>query len=154
MEIESRIAQLGLELPPAPNPVGNYVGGVLTGNLLYMSGCGPRLPQGGSITGKLGDQLSIEQGYDAARLVGMNMLANIKAQLGSLDRVERVVKVLGMVNCVPAFSDHPKVINGFSDLMVEVFGETIGRGARSAVGMSALPGQIPVEVEAILQVRD
>ncbi|MGB7180601.1 MAG: RidA family protein [Burkholderiaceae bacterium] len=154
MGIDARLQTLGIELPIAPKPVGNYVGAVRTGNLLFMSGCGPRLPDGRSITGKLGDTMQVEQGYEAARLVGLNMLANIKAQLGSLDRVEQVVKVLGMVNCAADFADHPKVINGFSDLFVEVFGEAIGRGARSAVGMAALPGQIAVEVEIILQVRD
>ncbi|MGB7301870.1 MAG: RidA family protein [Burkholderiaceae bacterium] len=154
MGIDARLQTLGIELPIAPKPVGNYVGAVRTGNLLFMSGCGPRLPDGTSITGKLGDTMQVEQGYEAARLVGLNMLANIKAQLGSLDRVEQVVKVLGMVNCAADFADHPKVINGFSDLFVEVFGEAIGRGARSAVGMAALPGQIAVEVEIILQVRD
>jgi enamine deaminase RidA (YjgF/YER057c/UK114 family) len=153
MSIDTRLEQLGLILPAAPQPVGNYVGGVQTGNLLFMSGCGPRLADNSSITGKVGQDLSVEQGYDAARLVGMNMLANVKAQLGSLDRVERLVKVLGMVNCPPDFKDMPKVINGFSDLMVEVFGDDVGKGARSAVGMAALPFQIAVEVEAIFQVR-
>ncbi len=117
-----------------------------------MSGCGPRRNDGSAITGKLGAELVTAQGYDAARVVGMNMLANIRAVLGSLDRVERVVKVLGMVNCAPEFSEMPKVINGFSDLFVEVFGEERGRGARSAVGMVALPGQIAVEVEMVLEV--
>lgn len=153
MGIDARLEQLGLVLPVAPKPVGNYVGGVQTGNLLFMSGCGPRLPDNSSITGKLGADLSVGQGYDAARLVGMNMLANVKAQIGSLDRVEKVVKVLGMVNCAPDFKDMPKVINGFSDLLVEVFGDEIGKGARSAVGMGALPFQIAVEVETIFQIR-
>jgi enamine deaminase RidA (YjgF/YER057c/UK114 family) len=152
MSIATRLTELGITLPVAPAPVGNYVGGVITGNLLFMSGCGPRLADGRSMTGKLGEDMTAEQGYDAARLVGLNMLANIQAQLGTLDRVERVVKVLGMVNCTADFSAHPKVINGFSDLFVEVFGESVGRGGRSAVGMMALPGQIPVEVEMILQV--
>jgi len=153
MSIEQRLKDLGLELPPAPRPVGNYVPGVLAGNLLFMSGVGPRRADGSAITGKLGAGLSVEQGYDAARAVGLNMLANVRAVLGSLDRIERVVKVLGMVNCAPDFNDMPKVINGFSDLFVELLGEAHGRGARSAVGMAALPGQIAVEVEMVLQVR-
>ena len=153
MRIEERLKELGLELPPAPKPVGNYVPGVLVGSLLFMSGVGPRRADGGAITGKLGAGLSIEQGYDAARAVGLNMLANVRAVLGDLDRIERVVKVLGMVNCAPDFNDMPKVINGFSDLFVALLGEERGRGARSAVGMVALPGQIAVEVEMVLQVR-
>jgi enamine deaminase RidA (YjgF/YER057c/UK114 family) len=153
MSAEATLKKLGIELPSAPKPVGNYVGGVQVGNLLFTSGCGPRKPDNSSITGKVGRSLSAEQGYDAARLVGLNMLANVKAQLGSLDRVKRVVKVLGMVNADPEFKDHPKVINGFSDLMVEVFGDA-GRGARSAVGMGSLPSQIAVEVEMILEVKD
>ena len=153
MSIEQRLKDLGLALPPAPRPVGNYVPGVLVGNLLFMSGVGPRRADGSAVTGKLGAGLTIEQGYDAARAVGLNMLANVRTVLGSLDRIERVVKVLGMVNCAPEFNDMPKVINGFSDLFVELLGEERGRGARSAVGMAALPGQIAVEVEMVLQVR-
>jgi enamine deaminase RidA (YjgF/YER057c/UK114 family) len=152
MGTEKRLLELGISLPPAPKPIGNYVGGVRVGNLLFMSGCGPRRTEGGPITGKLGSDLSVEQGYDAARVVGLNMLANIRDVLGSLDRVERVVKVLGMVNCTPDFGDMPKVINGFSDLFVEVLGPERGRGARSAVGMAALPNQIAVEVEMVLEV--
>jgi enamine deaminase RidA (YjgF/YER057c/UK114 family) len=152
MSVAARLAELGIELPPAPKPIGTYVPGVVTGNLLFMSGIGPRRAEGGAITGKLGADMVTGQGYEAARLVGLNMLANIQAVIGSLDRVERVVKVLGMVNCTPDFNEHPKVINGFSDLFVEIFGEA-GRGARSAVGMGSLPGQIAVEVEMILQIR-
>lgn len=151
MSAEETLKKLGIELPSAPKPVGNYVGGVQVGSLLFMSGCGPRKPDNSSVTGKVGRALSTEQGYEAARLVGLNMLANVKAQLGNLDRVKRVVKVLGMVNADPEFKEHPKVINGFSDLMVEVFGDA-GRGARSAVGMGSLPSQIAVEVEMILEV--
>lgn len=154
MDTEKRLHELGLHLPPAPKPVGNYIGGVRVGNLLFMSGCGPRTADGKVIAGKLGQDLSVEQGYDAARLVGLNMLANIRAVLGSLDRIERVVKVLGMVNCSPDFSDMPKVVNGFSDLFVDVLGPERGRGARSAVGMAALPNQIAVEVEMILEVSE
>ena len=152
MDAEQRVKDLGIELPPAPKPIGNYIAGVRVGNLLFMSGCGPRRNDGRLITGKLGSDLSVEQGYDAARVVGLNMLANIRSVLGSLDRIERVVKVLGMVNCAPEFCDMPKVINGFSDLFVEVLGPQRGCGARSAVGMAALPNQIAVEVEMVLEV--
>jgi enamine deaminase RidA (YjgF/YER057c/UK114 family) len=152
MSAEATLEKRGIALPEAPKPVGTYVGGVQVGNLLFMSGCGPRKPDGTSTTGKVGNDLSTEEGYAAARLVGLNMLANVRAQLGSLDKVKRVVKVLGMVNADLAFKEHPKVINGFSDLMVEVFGDP-GRGARSAVGMGSLPGQIAVEVEMILEVE-
>jgi enamine deaminase RidA (YjgF/YER057c/UK114 family) len=154
MSAEKRLKELGLELPPVPKPVGNYIGGVKTGNLLFMSGCGPRRKDGSAITGKVGETLTVEQGYEAARLVGLNMLANIRATIGSLDKVKRVVKTLGMVNAAPHFTESPKVINGFSDLFVEVFGEAAGRGARSAVGMVMLPSQIAVEVEMVLEVED
>ena len=152
METELRLKNLGIELPPTPKPIGNYIGGVQVGNLLFMSGCGPRCNDGTLIIGKLGSDLSVEQGYDAARVVALNMLANIRSVLGSLDRIERVVKVLGMVNCTPDFSAMPKVINGFSDLFVEVLGPERGCGARSAVGHTALPNQIAVEVEMVLLV--
>jgi enamine deaminase RidA (YjgF/YER057c/UK114 family) len=153
MGAEQRIVELGLTLPPAQKPFGNYVGGVRTGNLLFMGGCGPRRADGSAITGKVGSTLTLEQAYEAARLVGINMLANIREQLGSLDKVKRVVKVLGMVNADPQFNDTPKVINGFSDLFVDVFGEA-GRGARSAVGMAMLPYQIAIEIEMVLEVED
>lgn len=153
MSAEARVKELGLDLPPGIKPVGNYVTGVRSGNLLFMSGCGPRLNDGSALTGKLGEALTVEQGYAAARQVGLNMLVNIREVLGSLDKVRRVVKVLGMVNSVPTFNETPKVMNGFSDLFVEVFGEA-GRGARSAVGMVTLPGQIAVEVEMVLEVGD
>jgi enamine deaminase RidA (YjgF/YER057c/UK114 family) len=152
MSIAERLTELGLQLPPVPKPIGNYVAGVQVGNLLFMSGIGPRLPEGGVITGKLGADMTVEQGYDAALVVGLNMLANIESVIGSLDRIERVVKVLGMVNCTPDFNDMPKVINGFSDLFVELLGPERGRGARSAVGMVSLPNQIAVEVEMVLQI--
>jgi enamine deaminase RidA (YjgF/YER057c/UK114 family) len=154
VDAEARLKELGIELPPAPKPIGNYVAGIRVGNLLFMSGIGPRRSDGGSITGKLGADLSTDEGYAAARVVGLNMLANIRSVVGSLDRVERVVKVLGMVNSAPHFGEMPKVINGFSDLFVEIFGAERGRGARSAVGMAALPNQIAVEVEMVLQVSD
>jgi enamine deaminase RidA (YjgF/YER057c/UK114 family) len=151
---ERRLAELGLELPPAPKPIGTYVPAVQVGNLLYLSGLGPRRSDGTMVQGKVGTDLTIEQGREAARLVGLNMLANIRAALGSLDRVERIVKTLGMVNLAPDFDQHPKVIDGYADLFVEVFGPERGRGARSAVGMAALPNRIAVEVETIVQVRD
>jgi enamine deaminase RidA (YjgF/YER057c/UK114 family) len=154
MDAESRLKELGIELPPVPKPIGNYVAGVRSGNLLFMSGIGPRRSDGSSITGKLGADLTTEEGYAAARVVALNMLTNIRSVIGSLDKVERVVKVLGMVNSAPHFEQMPKVINGFSDLFVEIFGEERGRGARSAVGMAALPNQIAVEVEMVLQVSD
>lgn len=152
MSAEAKLKELGIELPAAPKPVGTYVGAVQVGNLLFMSGCGPRLPDNSSIIGKVGQDMDVQAAYDAARLVGLNMLANIRANIGSLDKVRRVVKVLGMVNAVPEFTEQPKVINGFSDLFHEVFGEA-GLGARSAVGMGSLPFQIPVEVEMILEVE-
>jgi len=154
MNLDERLEALGIVLPPAPRPLGNYVPGVIAGDLLFMSGVGPRRPDGTAITGKLGAGVDVEQGRAAARLVGINMLANIRAVLGSLERVDRVVKTLGMVNCAPDFGQQPKVIDGFSDLFVEVFGEERGRGARSAVGMPALPSQIAVEVEMVLRIRD
>ena len=151
--LEQRLQQLGIELPASPKPVGTYVPGVVTGNLLFMSGCGPRRADGTLISGKVGTALSEQDGYEAARLTGLNMLANIRSVLGSLDRVQRVVKTLGMVNCASDFGAMPKVINGFSDLFVQVFGEERGKGARSAVGMGSLPGQMAVEVEMIVEVR-
>ncbi len=154
MSVEQRLRELSIELPPPGKAAGNYVTGVRVGNLLFMSGCGPRGSDGSAITGRLGDDLTTEQGYASARSVGLNMLTGIRAVLGSLDRVERVVKVLGMVNCTPEFTEMPKVINGFSDLFVELLGPERGRGARSAVGMAALPGSIAVEVEMVLEVAD
>ena len=154
MSAEARLKELGIELPPTPVPIGNYVAGVRAGKLLFMSGIGPRRSDGSSIAGKLGADLGTDEGYAAARVVGLNMLANIRSVTGSLDRVERVVKVLGMVNSAPHFDQMPKVINGFSDLFVELLGPERGRGARSAVGMAALPNQIAVEVEMVLEVSD
>jgi enamine deaminase RidA (YjgF/YER057c/UK114 family) len=150
---EQRLVELGITLPAASKPAGNYTNGVRVGNLLFMSGCGPQKPGGGYVTGKLGKTLTIEQGYEAARFTGLTLLANIRGEVGSLDKVVRVVKTLGMINADPEFNDTPKVINGCSDLFVEVFGEA-GRGARSAVGMATLPFQIAVEVEMVLEVRD
>jgi enamine deaminase RidA (YjgF/YER057c/UK114 family) len=153
MSADARIAELNLVLPPAPKPVATYLTAVRVGNLLYVSGHGPLRPDGTMHTGKLGDDLDIPAGQAAARQTGLAILATMRDHLGSLDRVVRLIKVLGMVNATPDFPDHPKVINGFSDLMVEVFGEA-GRGARSAVGMGSLPGKIAVEIEAIFEVKD
>lgn len=153
MSIEARVQELGLSLPDAPAAAGTYSPVVIVGNMAYVSGQGPVGSDGRWMQGKVGDDLSEEQGVEVARVVGLTMLATIKAQLGSLDRVKRVIKVLGMVNCTTDFKNHPKVINGFSDLMVEIWGDE-GRAARSAVGMGSLPGNIPVEIEAILELND
>jgi enamine deaminase RidA (YjgF/YER057c/UK114 family) len=148
MRVEQRLQELGIALPEPVQPVATYVRYVQTGNLLYISGTGP---SAASPRGKLGETLSIEDGYAAAREVGLQILATAKAALGDLDRVKRIVKVLGMVNCTPDFTEHPKVINGCSDLFVEVFGEA-GWHSRSAVGFVALPFQIPVEIECTIEV--
>ena len=153
MSAEAKFAGLNLELPPAPKPGGTYSPVVQVDNMLYVSGHGPVTSDGTMITGKVGADLSEEEGIEAARQVGLTILATLKSQIGSLDRVERIVKVLGMVNAVPDFASHPKIINGFSDLMVEIFGEA-GRAARSAVGMGSLPGNIAVEIEVILKLKD
>jgi enamine deaminase RidA (YjgF/YER057c/UK114 family) len=149
---EARLLELGLELPQLPAPVANYVRAVRTGNLVFLAGHGPALPEGGYVTGKLGTDLDVEQGYAAARATGLALLASLQAEIGSLDRVRRVVKVLGMVNSAPEFTDQHKVMNGFSDLMVEVFGER-GKHARSAVGMVSLPIGLAVEIEMIVEVE-
>jgi enamine deaminase RidA (YjgF/YER057c/UK114 family) len=152
MSAEARLKQLGILLPKVPTPVANYVPFRLVGSLLYLSGQGPRDEKGGLMSGKVDSEVSVDEGYRRARIVGLGLLAATREALGSLDRVEAVVKLLGMVNSVPTFGDQPKVINGCSDLFVEVFGDA-GRHARSAVGLVALPGQISVEIEAILAVR-
>ena len=152
MSADAKIVELGLELPPAPAPMGVYKPIVITGNLAYLSGHGPVQSDGTLMTGRVGDDLDLDAGYQSARQVGLTMLATLRANLGSLDRVQRVIKVLGMVNCTPDFPDHPKVINGCSDLLIEVFGEN-GKHARSAVGMGSLPGQIPVEIEMIVEIK-
>lgn len=148
---EARLAELGIELPEPPSPVANYVNGVQTGNLIFLAGKGPRRADGSEVRGKLGADLTIEEGYEAARLTAISQLAVLKAMLGDLSRVVRVVKVLGMVNSAPDFVDQPAVINGFSDLMVEVFGER-GRHARAAVGMATLPRGQAVEIELVVEV--
>jgi enamine deaminase RidA (YjgF/YER057c/UK114 family) len=152
MSAEARLKELALELAPVSAPVANYVNAVRTGQLLFLSGKGPRSPKPGERPkGKLGREYTVAQGYQHARSVGLDILAVLRSELGSLDRVKRVVKVLGMVNAVPEFEDHPKVINGCSDLLVEVFGER-GKHARSAVGMGSLPMGIPVEIECVVEV--
>lgn len=149
MRVEKRLEELGIILPAPVKPIATYVRTVQTGNLLLVAGTGPDKDQP---TGKLGRDLTVEQGYDAARSVGLQIIATVKDAIGDLDRVKRVVKVLGMVNSDPEFGDQPKVINGCSDLMVEVFGEA-GRHSRSAVGFVSLPGQISVEIEAMFEIE-
>lgn len=149
---EDRIRELNLELPPAPAAAGIYAPIVISGDHLYVSGQGPVTGEGKLITGKVGHDLTLEEGQLAARQVGLTMLSTIKAQLGGLDRIKRLVKALGMVNCLPGFEQHPQTINGFSQLMVDVFGKENGTGARSAVGMS-LPMNIAVEIEAIFELH-
>ncbi|MGA8612320.1 MAG: RidA family protein [Xanthobacteraceae bacterium] len=151
MSAEARLKELGIVLPPLPKPVANYVPYRLAGNILYLSGQGPR-ENGVSLVGKLGADISLEEGYRRARVVGLGLLSAMRDALGSLDRVDYIVKLLGMVNAVPEFNDSPKVINGCSDLFVEVFGEA-GRHARSAVGNVMLPHQISVEIEGIVAVK-
>jgi enamine deaminase RidA (YjgF/YER057c/UK114 family) len=151
MEAEARLKELGIVLPPLPKPVANYLPYRLAGNLLFLSGQGPRDEKGNVLTGKLGSEISIDEGYRRARLVGLGLLAAMRDALGSLDRVDFIVKLLGMVNAEPNFKDSPKIINGCSDLFVEVFGDA-GRHARSAVGNVMLPNQMSVEIEGIVAV--
>ena len=150
---EARLDSLGIVLPEVSPPVANYVNAVQVGNLLFLAGKGPTKPEGGYVTGKIGADLTVEEGYEAARLTAIQQLAVLKTELGSLDRVKRIVKVTGMVNAVPDFGNQPEVINGFSDLMVEVFGEK-GKHARAAVGMGSLPRNIAVEIEAIVEIEN
>ena len=152
MKVEQRLKELGIELPAPPAPVANYVRYVQAGNLLFVSGHGPSRDGKFVYTGKVGAEVSLEDAYQAARLVMINCLASMKEALGDLDRVKRIVKLLGMVNAVPEFGDQPKVINGASDLLVDVFGSEIGKHARSAVGMGSLPSQITVEIEMIVEI--
>lgn len=151
MKIEEKLAQMGLTLPTPAAPAGNYVGAVQVGNLLFVSGHGPRRQGESYITGKVGRDLTTEQAYEVAKIVMLNCLASVKREIGDLDRVKRIVKLLGMVNCTEDFTEHPKVINGASDLLVALYGEA-GRHARSAVGMQQLPMSIPVEIEMIVEV--
>ncbi len=151
MSISERLKELGIKLPEVPAPAGNYVHAVRTGNLLFLAGKGPTNADGSAATGKVGKDVSVEKAYRHARSVGLLLIAVLKQELGDLDRVMRIVKVLGMVNATPEFGQHPAVINGCSDLFVEVFGDR-GRHARSAVGMGSLPGGITVEIEAVVEV--
>jgi enamine deaminase RidA (YjgF/YER057c/UK114 family) len=152
MSVEARLAELGLILPAPASSSANRVGAVVTGNLVYLSGHGPAArPDGSEYRGKVGADLTVEQGLEAARLTGLALLATLRDVLGSLDRVTRIVKVLGMVNCAPGMNQTPAVIDGCSDLFVEVFGAEVGRHARSAVGMAELPMDIPVEIEVIAE---
>ncbi len=153
MSADAKISELGLELPPAPKPMGVYRPLVIAGNMVYVSGHGPLKNDGTLIAGRVGGDLDQQAGYDAARQTGLAILATLQSGLGSLDRVKRVIKVLGMVNCTADFGQQPAVINGCSELFRDVFGEDNGVGARSAVGMGSLPGNIPVEVEAIFEIE-
>jgi enamine deaminase RidA (YjgF/YER057c/UK114 family) len=150
---EARLKELGLTLPPPPKPMAKYKPAVLAGGLLYVSGHGPaKVSDTTPMGGRVGAELSTQQGKECARAVGLNILSTVRNTLGSLDKVKRLVKTLGMVNCTPDYKDQPQVINGFSELMAEVFGEEAGIGARSAVGMGSLPANIPVEIECIFEV--
>ncbi len=153
MSAEARLEQLRLQLPPAPKPVGVYKPLLVLGNLAYASGHGPFKPDGSLVVGRVDRDLDLAAGKAAARLTGLAILASLRQVLGSLDRVEQVVKVLGMVNCTPEFRDHPQVINGCSELFAEIWGPDKGVGARSAVGMASLPGNIAVEIEAIFSIK-
>ncbi len=153
MSAEARVAELNLEFPPAPKPGGVYHPVVIVGDLVHVSGHGPMRTDGTMITGKVGATMNEADAYLAARQVGLTMLATLRRELGSLNRIERLVKTLGMVNATPEFGQHPQVINGFSNLMVEIWGDVNGKGARSAVGMGSLPSSIAVEVEAVFQLK-
>jgi len=150
---EENLKNLGIILPKISSPIANYVNYVRTGNLIYFSGTGPSIEDQGFVKGKLGKDLTIDQGREAARITGINMIANLKNAIGDLSKVKKIVKVFGMVNSTESFTDQPKVINGFSDLMVAVFGEK-GKHARSAVGMIALPLNMAVEIEMIVEVEE
>tara|TARA_B110000116_G_C16762595_1_gene549192 strand:- start:18 stop:473 length:456 start_codon:yes stop_codon:yes gene_type:complete len=149
-KIDDKLASMGITLPVEQAPIANYVPGVRTGNLLYLSGLGPSDP---NMKGKVGQDLTTEEGYEAAKSTGIGVIARLKGQVGDLDKVKRIVKLLTMVNCTTDFVDQPSVANGCSDLMVEVFGDK-GKHARSAVGMGSLPGNIPVEIEIIVEIED
>ena len=153
MQAEARLKEMGIELPPAVTPVANYVPAVRSGSLVFLSGHGPFKEDGSLITGKVGSELTEEQGYEAARRVAVGLMGSLKAEIGDLEKVKRVVKLLGLVNCTSDFTDPPKIINGASDLLVEVFGAR-GKHARSAIGTNALPMNIAVEIELIVEVSD
>lgn len=152
IDYDKKLKELGVELYLPTKPMGNYVKAVRSGNLLFLAGHGPTRADNSNITGKVGADLTLDQGYEAARQTGIAILSTLKGELGDLNKVKRIVKVLGMVNCTDTFTDQPKVINGFSDLMVAVFGEK-GKHARSAVGMYALPSNIAVEIEIIVEIE-
>ena len=154
MSAEQKLQELKLELPPAPEPMGVYKPLLIHGNTAYLSGHGPVKSNGSLIMGRIGEELNQQDGYMAARQTGLAILATLKSYLGSLDRVKRVVKLLGFVNCTNEFNQQPAVINGCSELLVEVFGEESGIGTRSAVGTNTLPGNIPVEIECIFEIRE
>lgn len=154
MGAEARLEELGIELPAESPPVGNYVAAVRTGDLLFLAGHGPVHVDGTRVTGKVGTDLDLKAARHAARLVALNLVATVRRELHSLDAVRRIVKVLGMVNCAAGFNQTPAVIDGCSDLLVELFGEDIGRHARSAVGMAELPFNIPVEIEMIVEIGE
>ena len=153
MGADARLAELGIELPSVGSPAGLYVPAVRTGNLVFLSGQGPTGPDGSVVLGKVGRDLDTAAAKAAARTTGLNLLAALRAEVGSLDQVTRIVKLLGMVNCAPGFNDTPGVINGCSELLLEVFGDEVGRHARSAVGMAELPYDIAVEIELVAEVR-
>ena len=152
VDYDQKLEELGITLIPPTKPIANYVKAVRTGNLLFLSGHGPSKADGTSYTGKVGRDVSTEEGYEAAKQVGISLLSTIKAELGTLNKVKRIIKVHGMVNCTEDYTDQPKVINGCSDLMVAVFGEN-GKHARAAVGMNSLPGNISVEIEMVIEVK-
>ena len=153
IDFDKKLKELGIELYGPTKPMGNYVKVTRTGNLLYFAGHGPTRADNSNITGKVGKDLTLEQGYEAAKQTGIALLSTLKAEIGDLNKVKKIVKVLGMVNCTQEFTDQPKVINGFSDLMVSLFGEK-GKHARSAVGMYMLPSNIAVEIEMIVEIED
>lgn len=153
VDVEKRLEELGIQLQTPTPPTANYLKAARAGNLVYLSGHGPDKPGGGQVIGKLGSDLTLEQGQEAARLTGIALLSSLKVEIGDLNKVKRIVKAMGMVNADPSFTQHSQVINGFSDLMVEVFGDK-GKHARAAVGMSSLPANIPVEIEMIVEVEE
>ncbi len=152
MDIEKKLIELNITLPNTPKPIANYVPSKKSGNLIFLSGQGPRTPDGDFISGKVGVDISVDEAYDAARMVGIQLLSALKSEITDLNNVKQIIKLLGMVNATDSFKDHPNVINGCSDLLVEVFGEK-GKHARSAVGVASLPNQIPVEIEMIVEVE-
>jgi len=152
VDVNERLKELNIALAAPTSPVANYVPARTSGNLVFLSGHGPRTPGGQLITGKVGKDLTLDEGYQAARLTALNLLASLQQEIGDLNRVQRFIKVLGMVNVDPSFTDMPEVIDGFSDLMVDIFGER-GKHARSAVGMASLPRNIPVEIEMIVEIQ-